>query len=150
MALPPQNLQCSCNLQLSCWACRPKKSQVAALHPSSWVCRHKNLKYAECSCYPAALLLDLPPKKSQKVRLQLLPCSPLAGPTAKKSQVWSDRSCYCRGLQSKKSPIVRLQLLGRTLPARPKMAPFSEPKNGYLIISQKTVSPQPLFWRPLL
>ena len=42
------------------------------------------------------------------------------------------------------------EFLGRTLPARPKMAPFSEPKNGYLIISQKTVSPQPLFWRPLL
>ena len=81
---------------------------VATLQLSCWACRPKNLKQSDCSCCPAALLLGLPPQKSQVrrvqllscsfltgpatkkskiVRLQLLPCSPLAGPTAKKSQV---------------------------------------------------------------
>ena len=78
---------------------------VATLQLSCWTCRPKNLKQSDCSCCPAALLLGLPPqkpqarraqllscirpatKKSKKVRLQLLPCSPLAVPTAKKSQV---------------------------------------------------------------
>ena len=52
---------------------------VAALQPSCWACRHKNLKYAECSCYPAGSLTGPATKKSKIVRLQLLPCSPLAG-----------------------------------------------------------------------
>ena len=58
---------------------------VATLQLPCWTCRPKNLKQSDCSCYSAALLLDLPPKKSQAVRLQLLPCSPLAGPAATKT-----------------------------------------------------------------
>ena len=85
---------------------RPQKSPVVRLQllpcSSCWACRPKNLKQSDCSCCLAALVLGLPPQKSQErlscsfltgpatkeskiVRLQLLPCSPLAGPTAKKN-----------------------------------------------------------------
>ena len=30
------------------------KIAIATLQPSCWACRHKNLKYAECSSYPPA------------------------------------------------------------------------------------------------
>ena len=98
---------CSCYLQPSCWTCQKVSSSqiaVAALQPSCWACGHKNLKQSDCSC-PAALFLGLPPKisktqsavailqlssgpatkESKIVRLQLLPYSLLAGPTAKKN-----------------------------------------------------------------
>ena len=45
----------------------------------------KNLKQSDCSCCPAALLLGLPPQKSQVRRVQLLSCSFLTGPATKKS-----------------------------------------------------------------
>ena len=71
-------------LQPSCWACRHKISSsqiaVATLQLSCWACRPKNLKQSDCSCCPAALLLGLPPQKSQVRRVQLLSCSILTGP----------------------------------------------------------------------
>ena len=70
-------------LQLSCWACRPKTSSsqiaVAALQLSCWARRHKNLKYAECSCYPAAFLLGLPPKNLEKSDCSYYPAALLLG-----------------------------------------------------------------------
>ena len=52
---------------------------VAALQPSCWACRHKNLKYAECSCYPAAFLLGLPPKNPKKSDCSYYPAALLLG-----------------------------------------------------------------------
>ena len=60
---------------------------VATLQLSCWTCRPKNLKQSDCSCCPAALLLGLPPQKSQVRRAQLLSCSFLTGPATKKSKV---------------------------------------------------------------
>ena len=60
---------------------------VATLQLPCWTCRPKNLKQSDCSCCPAALLLGLPPQKSQVRRVQLLSCSFLTGPATKKSKV---------------------------------------------------------------
>ena len=60
---------------------------VATLQLSCWACRPKNLKQSDCSCCPAALLLGLPPQKSQVRRVQLLSCSLLTGPATKKSKI---------------------------------------------------------------
>ena len=60
---------------------------IATLQLPCWTCRPKNLKQSDCSCCPAALLLGLPPQKSQVRRVQLLSCSLLAGPATKKSKV---------------------------------------------------------------
>ena len=60
---------------------------VATLQLSCWACRPKNLKQSDCSCCPAALLLGLPPQKSQVRRVQLLSCSFLTGPATKKSKI---------------------------------------------------------------
>ena len=113
-------------LQPSCWACRQKiwssRIAVAILQPSYWGLPPKNLESTDCSCYPAALMLGLPQKtrssqiavailqpscwacrqKSGVVRLQLLPCSMLTGPAAKKSGVVNAAAtlqhayCACR------------------------------------------------------
>ena len=71
----------------------PGKSQVPRFQlPSDWTCRLKDLKYADCSCYPAAFLLDLSPnKKAQVPRLQLLPAALLLGlPPQQKLKLWKD------------------------------------------------------------
>ena len=66
---------------------------VATLQLSCWACRPKNLKQSDCSCCPAALLLGLPPQKSQVRRVQLLSCSFLTG-SATKNPEKSDCSYY--------------------------------------------------------
>ena len=60
---------------------------VATLQLSCWTCRPKSLKQSDRSCCPAALLLGLPPQKSQVRRVQLLSCSFPTGPATKKSRV---------------------------------------------------------------
>ena len=77
----------------------------------------KNLKQSDCSCCPAALLLGLPPNNPKYiVRLQLLHCSPLAGPAAQKissSQIAVaalQPSCWaCHQIQNSQIAVAALQ-----------------------------------------
>ena len=169
----------------------PGKSQVPRFQlPSDWACRLKDLKYADCSCYPAAFywtchqtkpkypdcscslqpsywacrlnktqasvrghttaceplshagkgrfvqdlfnllrvkpkLLGLTPKKSQVVRLQLLLCSPLAGPAGTKTSSTQSALAILQlssGPATKQSKVVRLQLL----PCSPLTGPTAQ------------------------
>ena len=110
----------------------PQRSQVPRLQlPSSWTCHWAYRQKISSSQIAVAFLIlnGLQPKKSQAVRLQLLPCSLLAGSAAtKKFQARRVQLLSCSfltGPATKKSKVVRLQLLPCSPLARPAATKIS-------------------------
>ena len=117
----------------------PGKSQVPRFQlPSDWACRLKDLKYADCSCYPAAFYWTCHQTNNPSTQIAVAPCSPLTGPavstktqasvrghtTACEPLSHAGKGRFVRdlfnllrvkpkllGLTPKKSQVVKLQLL---------------------------------------
>ena len=127
----PKYPDCSCSLQPSYWACRLNKTQASvrghttACEPLSHAGKGRFVQDLFNLLRVKPKLLGLTPKKSQVVRLQLLLCSPLAGPAGTKTSSTQSAVAILQlssGPATKQSKVVRLQLL----PCSPLTGPTAQ------------------------